>query len=309
MNRKGAVVGVLAIAAGAVLAVAARADKEEEKSPISQRPWSQIELKVDKLGGNVSVVYGEGGNIGILAGDDGALVVDSQFAALSHKLKAAVDKLAPKGMRALVNTHWHFDHTGGNAAIGEHGVTILAHDNVRPRMEKGANGRFGVIPPAKHEALPIVTYSDGVTLHLNGEEVHVFHVQPAHTDGDSIVQFKHANVIHMGDCWMTISYPFVDTASGGRFSGYIDAADKVLALADDNTKIIPGHGPASDKKGLQAWRDMLAAILAKVKEQAAAGKSLADIQAMGLTKEWDARWGQAFIKPDVVVAEAYEDAK
>jgi cyclase len=270
---------------------------------------SKVTLKTTPLAGSVSMIEGvngfAGGNVGVSVGDDGVFLIDDELTPMTPRLKAALAALSKKPTRFLVNTHWHFDHAGGNAAMAADGAVIVAHDNVRKRLSVdqfidflGEKKTFPAQPPA---ALPVVTFNDDVTFHLNGDEIHVFHVPPAHTDGDAIVHFKKANVVHMGDTLMTISYPIVDVSSGGQFGGFITAAERVLALSDGATRIIPGHGPVVGRAELAAWRDMLVQIRDRVSKAMAAGKSLEAIKASKPTAEFDAKWGQVMVKGDQLV--------
>ena len=297
--------------AGVLLAMSAQGGKAEPKS-MSGRPWAEIPVTSHKVAEGIYVLEGEGGNIGVSVGEDGPVLIDSQFAPLAGKIAAEVKKLSPKPIRLLVNTHWHFDHTGGNEALAAAGVTILAHDNVRTRQQKGMEYKaWGlVIPPAEHAALPPVTFADGVTLHVNGDELHVIHVPASHTDGDSIVHFKKANVLHLGDTFVA-GFPLVDLQSGGRFEGFLDAIDRALSLADEKTKIIPGHGPVMTKADLESWRSMIATIRDRVKEQLTAGKSLEEVIASKPTHDYDAKFEgpKAFIKSKDVIAMAYHSMK
>jgi cyclase len=276
-----------------------------------QEDFSKVTIKTTKVAEGVYMLEGAGGNIGVSVGEDGVIVIDDQFAPLTPKIQEAITKITPKPIKFVLNTHWHGDHVGGNENLATAGAVIVAHDNVRKRM---STDQFITllkrqVPASPPKALPIVTFSSDITLHLNGEDIHVVHVDPAHTDGDSIIVFPKAKIVHMGDCFMTISYPFVDLGSGGNFDGFVAAADKVLGMADDSFKIIPGHGALSVKSDLKGWRDMLAALRTKVKKQADAGKSLEAIQKQKLTTEWDEKWGKAFIKPEQVVEFAFAAVK
>jgi glyoxylase-like metal-dependent hydrolase (beta-lactamase superfamily II) len=275
-----------------------------------ERDFDKVTIKTTKITDSVYMLEGAGGNIGVSVGDDGVVVIDDQFAPLTPKIQAAITAISPKPIKFVLNTHWHGDHVGGNENLASAGAVIVAHDNVRKRMSVGQFMEVmkAQVPPAPPKALPVVTFTTDVTLHLNGEDLHIVSVGPAHTDGDAIVVFPKAKVVHMGDTFMTISYPFVDLGSGGNLDGYVSAADKVLGMVDASFKIIPGHGVLSGKTELKAWRDMVAAISARVKKQIAAGKTLEAIQKQKLTAEWDEKWGQGFIKPDQVVEFAFKSA-
>ena len=244
--------------------------------PVGAQDLSKVEIKSEQVAPGVAVLFGAGGNIGVSYGEDGTILIDDQFAPLTEKIQTAVTTLGAQPVKFLVNTHWHYDHTGGNENLGKAGAVIMAHDNVRVRMAAGQGDQ----KPSAKVALPVVTYADGLKLHLNGEEVRVIHMPAGHTDGDSIVHWTKSNVIHMGDLFfLRMSFPFVDASSGGNVRGVIAAADKVLAMADDQTKIIPGHGAVATKADLKQYRDMVAQIVAKVETSAKAGKTLEQIKA------------------------------
>jgi cyclase len=244
--------------------------------PVLAQDMSKVEIKTEQVAPGVAVLFGAGGNIGVSYGEDGTILIDDQFAPLTEKIQTAVSTLGAQPVKFLVNTHWHYDHTGGNENLGKANALIMAHDNVRVRMAAGQGNQ----KPAAKLALPVVTYADGLKLHLNGEEVRVMHMPAGHTDGDSIVHWTKSNVIHMGDLFfLRMSFPFVDASSGGNVRGIVAAADKVLAIADDQTKIIPGHGPVATKADLQLYRNMVAEIIAKVESGIKAGKTLEQIKA------------------------------
>jgi glyoxylase-like metal-dependent hydrolase (beta-lactamase superfamily II) len=247
----------------------------------AQQDFSKVEIKALELAPGVAVLFGAGGNIGVSYGPDGTILIDDQFAPLTAKIQAAVSTLGAQPVKFLINTHWHGDHSGGNENLGKAGAVIIAHDNVRVRMASDQKTRFGDVKASPKAALPVVTYAEGLKLHLNGEEVHAISVPPAHTDGDSIIHWTKSNVIHMGDLFFhKMSYPFIDTGSGGDVRGVIAAAKKALALADDKTRIIPGHGEVASKAELQAYHDMLVAIVGKVEAGIKAGKSVDEVKAM-----------------------------
>lgn len=244
--------------------------------PVLAQDLSKVEIKSEQVAPGVAVLFGAGGNIGVSYGEDGTILIDDQFAPLTEKIQTAVSTLGAQPVKFLVNTHWHYDHTGGNENLGKAGAVIMAHDNVRVRMAAGQGNQ----KPSAKVALPVVTYADGLKLHLNGEEVRVIHMPAAHTDGDSIVHWTKSNVIHMGDLFfLRMSFPFVDASSGGNVRGVIAAADKVLAIADDQTKIIPGHGAVATKADLQQYRNMVSEIAAKIEAGIKVGKTLEQIKA------------------------------
>jgi glyoxylase-like metal-dependent hydrolase (beta-lactamase superfamily II) len=247
----------------------------------AQQDMSKVEIKAEQLAPGVAVLFGAGGNIGVSYGEDGTVLIDDQFAPLTGKIQTAIAGLGANPVKFLINTHWHGDHTGGNENFGKAGAVIMAHDNVRVRMASDQKTGFGEIKASPKAALPVITYAEGLKLHLNGEEVRVVSVPPAHTDGDSIVHWTKSNVIHMGDLYFNkVTFPFVDRGSGGDVRGVIIAADKALAMADDATKIIPGHGPVATKADLKAYRDMVSEIVSRVEKAAKEGKTLAEVKAM-----------------------------
>jgi glyoxylase-like metal-dependent hydrolase (beta-lactamase superfamily II) len=275
----------------------------------AQNPDS-VTMETEKLSDGMYVLRGRGGNIGLAVGPDAVFVVDDQFAPLTPKVLAAIASITDRPVRFVLNTHWHFDHTGGNENMGKAGALIIAHDNVRRRMSTRQFIEFikREEPAAAPGALPVVTFNDAVTFHINGDEVGVFHLPHAHTDGDAAVYFRRANVVHMGDVYVSFSYPFVDLSSGGSLSGVIRGMDRVLALINDETKVIPGHGPTRDRAALRAYRDMVATIRDRVHAQVAAGRTLEQILASKPTAEFDKAWATAWIKADDVVRFAHADA-
>jgi glyoxylase-like metal-dependent hydrolase (beta-lactamase superfamily II) len=255
------------------------------------------------------MLLGSGGNIGVLAGDDGVFLVDDQFAPLTKKIKGAIGKISDQEIRFVINTHWHFDHVGGNENLGETGSVIIAHENVRKRMSTDQFIEFfqKKVPAWPKVALPIITFTQDLTFHLNGEDIHVFHVNNAHTDGDAIVYFRNSNVIHTGDIYFAGIYPFIDTSTHGSVNGVIDAAQHILAIIDDDTKVIPGHGPLSNKAELSAYVDMLISLRAKITKQISDGKTLEDIQNTKPAQEFDEKWGHGMLTSDKFVQILYTD--
>ena len=263
---------------------------------------ADVEIRTEQLAPGVAVMFGRGGNIGVSYGPDGTVLIDDQFAPLTERIQAAIASLGAEPTRFLINTHWHGDHSGGNENFGEAGALILAHDNVRIRMaENGAEGR--TVPAV---ALPVVTFEDGLTLHLNGDTVHVVHMHNGHTDGDSIIWWENANVIHMGDLFFNgATFPYIDRESGGAVQGVIHAATQVIDMTNDETRIIPGHGPLAMRADLIAYRDMVAALTRQVESAIADGRTLEDIQAMNLTADYSDREG-GFISGERFIGFVYE---
>ncbi len=229
------------------------------------------------------MLEGRGGNIGLSVGEDGVFMIDDQFAPLTQTILSAIREITRESVRFVVNTHWHGDHTGGNENLGEAGALIVAHDNVRARMSvEQVLDRIGrpleTAPASPQGALPVVTFAEDVTFHINGDVLRAFHVENAHTDGDAIVHFERANVVHMGDTFFRNRFPFIDTSTGGSIDGLIAAVGAALALMDADTQIIPGHGPLSSREDLTAYRDALRTMrnaVAALKEE---GLSLEQIQ-------------------------------
>lgn len=261
-------------------------------SPAAGQNYDTVQIRTQPLARGVYMLQGAGGNIGLAVGDEAVFVVDDQFAPLTPKILAAIAAVTPKPVRFVLNTHWHFDHTGGNENMGQAGALVVAHENVRRRM---AVGQFIEAvnrqePPAHPGALPVVTFTEGVTFHLNGDSVWVRHVPPAHTDGDALVFFTRANVLHMGDLFVSAGLPFVDLSSGGSIHGIIGAAELALGMVNAETKIIPGHGPLANRARLQAYHDMLVDLRTRIGTQVAAGKTVDRLLADSLTapylKEW-----------------------
>ncbi len=272
--------------------------------------FDKVQIKTTQLTPNVYMLEGEGGNIGVSAGEDGVFVIDDQFAPLTPRILAAIKAITDKPVRFLINTHWHFDHTGGNENLGKAGVVIVAQDNVRKRLSTKTPIEFfkSDYGPSPSAALPVITFKETLTFHLNGDEATAIHVANAHTDGDAIIRFRNANVVHMGDTYFNGLYPFIDTGTGGSVKGVIAAADRTLAITDDTTKIIPGHGPLSSKAELRAYREMLVKVNARITTMVKAKKTLAQVIAAKPTAEFDAAWGKGFLKPEQFVEIAYTSA-
>jgi glyoxylase-like metal-dependent hydrolase (beta-lactamase superfamily II) len=276
-----------------------------------QQDFSKVEVKAEKVTDGVFVLTGAGGNIGLSVGKSGTFVIDDQYAPLTDRILAAIRAITPDPVRFVVNTHWHGDHTGGNENLGKAGALLVAHENVRRRMSaEQFNALFDrKTPPSPEAALPVVTFTDAITFHWNGDDIRVYHVPPAHTDTDSLVQFVKADVVHMGDVFFNGGYPFIDTSSGGRVDGVIEAADRALAGTGAATRFIPGHGPVGTRADLQAYRDMLKTVRDRVAALKAAGKSRDEVIAAKPSAEHDAKWGGGFIKPDVFAGILYDSLK
>lgn len=275
-------------------------------SSAAQNPMDGVEITIQPVADGLFMLTGRGGNLGLSVGKDATFLVDDQFAPLTDKIVEAVARVTARPIDYVLNTHWHFDHTGGNENLGDSAL-IIAHDNVHTRMK---NGQFMEafqmqIDPAPEVALPVVTFNDTLTLHVNDLTIRGFHTAHAHTDGDTIVHFVEANVVHMGDTFFNGIYPFIDLESGGDAEGMIKAVDAVLAMADDETKIIPGHGPLATRKDLEGYRAMLAGIRDAVAALIAEGKSLEEIQAAKPSAPFDAEFADGFIPPDRMVSFVY----
>lgn len=267
-----------------------------------------IQIRSQMLRPGLYVLTGQGGNIGLSVGDDGAFVIDDQFAPLSAKILAHIATLTNKPVRFVVNTHWHGDHSGGNENMAKAGAVLVAHDNVRKRMSVEQFDAFSkrTTPASPAGALPVVTFADAVTFHVNGDDVVAAHTNPAHTDGDVMLRFTKADVIHMGDTFFTMgSYPYIDIASGGNATGIVTAADKVIAMCTAQTIIIPGHGPTSDCAGLREWRNMAFTIIERVRADMKKNLTLDQLKAAGLTKEFDAKYDKGFIRSAAFVEAVY----
>ncbi len=253
-------------------------------APASAQDMSAVQIRTQSLGNGVYMLVGQGGNIGVSVGEDGVFVIDDQFAPLTEKILAAIAEITSEPVRFVFNTHWHGDHTGGNENMGRAGALLVAHENVRERLSMDqVLERIGRAPseaPAAPEgAWPVVTFTEDVSFHLNGDELHAFHVANAHTDGDAIVHFVRANVVHMGDTYFRLRFPFIDTASGGSIDGLIAAVGEALAVMDDDTQIIPGHGPLASRADLRAYRDALKSMRDTIAALMREGLSLDEIQA------------------------------
>lgn len=256
------------LSAAAVLAVSIPA--------AAQTPdFSKVEIKSEVVAPGVAVLFGAGGNIGLSYGEDGSVLIDDQFAPLTDKIVAAVAAVGAKPVKYLVNTHWHYDHTGGNENLGKTGVTIFAHENVRVRLLAGSSSGPTATPPAPPAALPVVTYQDGVSFHLNGDRIDAIGTKGGHTDGDTALYWRKANVLHTGDLMMNgLGFPFIDTNSGGNALNLVHTLDHLIKITNPQTKIIPGHGPVGTQADLIAWRGMIAQSIELIRARKAKGQKL-----------------------------------
>jgi len=270
--------------------------------------FSSVQVEAIKVSGNVYMLTGAGGNIGISAGKDCVFMIDASYAPLTEKIKAAIRTFSPKPTKFVVTTHWHQDHTGGNENLSREGAIMVAHENVRKRL--GSEQFVGFfnrkIPPMAESALPIITFSQDISFHLNGDDIFIFHVAPAHTDGDAIVHFRQSGVIHTGDIYFNGLYPFIDLSAGGSVDGVIAAVKQLISLCGNNTKVIPGHGPLSDKAGLEAYLKMLVTIRDRIANEIKAGKTLDEVIASKPTRDFDPIWGKGFLKPEQFVKIVYD---
>ncbi|HEY5566905.1 MAG TPA: MBL fold metallo-hydrolase [Gammaproteobacteria bacterium] len=245
--------------------------------------FSAVQIVPHHLAGNVHYLEGRGGNIGVLVGEDGVVMVDDQFAPLTEKIIAAIGTLTDEDIRFVINTHVHPDHTGGNENLGGLGIPIIAHDNVLVRLMQGIRGG----PPAPEAAWPVVTYGDGIDMHLNGEDIAVVKVPPAHTDGDSFIHFKTANVLHLGDVFRTGAFPVIDVANGGTARGTIEALQLAIAMAEPDTIMLPGHGTPSTRDDVQKFLDMVVDVEARVSSLVDQGMTLEQVMAAMPTSAYD----------------------
>lgn len=253
------------------------------------------------LSSNLYMLSGKGGNLALSTGDDGLLLIDDDYLDMAEKTQAAIKKISPEPVKFLINTHWHFDHTGGNPMMGESGAVIVAHDNVRKRLLTGGEIKAfnKKIEPAEKVALPVVTFSQSVSFHWNNDTIDVLHPNDSgHTDGDAVIFFKNDNVVHMGDLYFANMYPFIDASSGGSMLGVIAGVTKVLDRIDAKTRVIPGHGALSNKKEMTDYRDMLQTVYARVLKLKSAGKTAEEVVAAKPTADFDEKWNGGFLKAD-----------
>ena len=297
--------------AAAALALPGRALFSQEASPFLanyRKQAADVKVQTKPLRGNISALFVYGGNMAVLPGKDGKLIIDSGVSTSRPQIAAAIAALSADPVAHLINTHWHFDHTDGNEWMHAAGATILAHKNTQTRLStpqymEVIDTHF---PPSPAGAIPTEIFTDTKTLHLNGETIHLAHYAPAHTDTDISVYFEHADVLHVADTWFNGFYPLIDLSSGGNINGMVAAANKSLALASANTIIIPGHGPIGDKAKLTEYRDMLATVRDNVAALKKQGKTLEETIAAKPSAKYDAAWGGGMMNPAAFVTLVYK---
>ena len=275
---------------------------------LGQNKYDEVQITTIPVGHGIYMLQGAGGNIGVSAGEDGVFMIDDQYSPLTPKIIAAIGKISDKPIRFVINTHWHGDHTGGNENLGKTDVIIVAHDNVYKRLssDQFIKAFDSHVPAAPKAALPIISFNDKVTFHLNGLHIQARHFAPAHTDGDSMIFFKGTNIVHTGDIFFNHMYPFIDTSSGGTIYGMIDAAAKLLTQVDDETKIMPGHGPLANKADLQAYHDMLVRVVEILTPLTRENILVEKATEMKPLKELDDKWGGGFFKTDMFLGTVYQ---
>ena len=269
--------------------------------------FSKVQIKVTKVAGTVYMLEGAGGNIGVSLGEDGIVIVDDQFAPLAEKIQAALKGITDKPVRFVINTHWHFDHTGGNGYFAKQG-TIIAQDRVRERLLTGGMILGNKVKAADPRELPIITFNDRLSVHLNGEDIRTIHFPHGHTDGDSVVFFSKSNVVHMGDDFVTYGFPFIDLESGGSVRGMIAACEAVLAAVPADAKVIPGHGTLSTVADLKPYVAMLKDASARIEKGIRAGKSAEELKKENVLAGYES-WGGPgkFITTDKFIDTLYAD--
>ena len=277
--------------------------------PAAAQDFSQVKVESTKIDEGVYALKGAGGNLGLVVGEDRAFLVDDQYAPLVPKIRAAIAAITDKPVSFVLNTHWHGDHTGGNEAFAEAGAIVVAHDNVRTRLssDQFVAAFDRTVPAAPKAALPVVTFNDQVTFHVGGHTVQAIHVPSGHTDGDAIVHLKEVDVIHTGDLVFYGLYPVVDYSNGGSLKGMADATARLLAMSDENTRFIPGHGPVVvGHREIAEYLEMLRVVHARLETLIGQGKTLEQVLAAKPTAEYDAQWGKGFLPPDRWVTINYQ---
>jgi len=274
--------------------------------------FSKVQIKVTKVSGNIYMLEGSGGNIAASVGDDGIVIVDDQYAPLADKIAAALKNIGvtDKPVRFIINTHYHGDHTGGNAPFATKGATVIAQDNVRKRLETGGKAGNGGslsmdVKPAEKGALPVITFDHDVTVHVNGEDIRALHFPAGHTDGDAIIFFSKAKVVHMGDDYVRYGFPFIDVTAGGSVQGMIAACEKVVAVLPPDVKVIPGHGEISNLDEVREYITMLKGTTAAVEAALKKGSALDQMKKDKILAAWDKKYASKFVTQDVFIETLY----
>ena len=277
-----------------------------------EQDFSKVQIKVTKVSGNIYMLEGAGGNIAASVGDDGIVIVDDQYAPLADKIAAALKSIGvtDKPVRFVINTHYHGDHTGGNMPFANKGATVIAQDNVRKRLETGGKAGNGGsltmdVKPAEKGALPIITFDHDVTVHLNGEDIRALHFPAGHTDGDSIIFFPKANVVHMGDDYVRYGFPFIDVTAGGSVQGMIAACEKIIPMLPPDVRVIPGHGQLSNLDEVREYIQMLKGTTAAVEAALKKGSTLDQMKKDKILAAWDKKYASKFVTQDVFIETLY----
>jgi len=266
-------------------------------SLLAQQNFDTVKIRPFRLANNLHMLTGAGGNIALLTGSEGNLIVDDQYAPMSEKIAKATDAISPGGIKYVINTHLHGDHSGGNENFKKLGATLMAHDNVRARMMKQTVNRQGaIVPPRDKDAWPVITFETKMNVHLNGEDIDLIFIDRGHTDGDILVHFRQANVMHTGDAFGRKRYPFIDITSGGSFPGFINTLDIIYALSNDNTRIIPGHGVLSTRADIKAYRDLLVDIRDQVVAALKKGTRVEELASLPIASKYDAELSGGFVR-------------
>src|SRR5262245_20577438 len=293
----------------AIISVIGALSTMDETAVAQQGDFSKVQIKVTKVSGNIYMLEGAGGNIAASVGEDGIVIVDDQFAPLAEKIQAALKSITDKPVRFIINTHYHGDHTGGNEPFSNAGSTVIAQDNVRKRLESGGTaGNGGSLKmenkPAVKAALPIITFENDVTVHLNGEDIRALHFPAGHTDGDAIIFFPKNKVVHMGDDFVRYGFPFIDVASGGSVQGMINAMEKTIALLPPDVKVIPGHGALSNLDDVRAFVKMLKETSSVVQKAIDGRQTLEQMKQAKILDPWQ-KFSGNFINTDAFIETLY----
>ncbi|MCP4000397.1 MAG: MBL fold metallo-hydrolase [Gammaproteobacteria bacterium] len=275
---------------------------------INARETIEKEIKIIEISENIHMLMGIGGNIAVSSGTDGVFIIDDDMPPIATNIEAAVRSIQDEPVRMVFNTHWHFDHTGGNKHFGEQGALIVAHDNVRERMSKRQYSTLfnTETKPSPDLALPVVTFDQSISFHLNGGTIRALHLPFGHTDGDAVLFFEEANIVHMGDLFFNRMYPVIDISAGGSAQGMIAAITAVLPMLNKDTVIIPGHGPVGDINDLKAFREMLMIVTNRAQLLIDEGKTLEEITALSPTFNYDDTWAWEFMPPQRFIKLIYD---